>query len=118
MRHLIVLIFVLAVTVACGTVSHYGERPDFSKISMGMSQAEVIEAMGKPDDISAQSGVVYLRYTWAPWYDHNGADGNAEDYFVRLIDNKVESFGRMGDFDSTKNPEQTINVNINKSENK
>ena len=116
MRQLIMLIAVFVLTSACGTVSHYGARPDFSKISMGMSQAEVIETMGKPDDMSAQAGTVYLRYTWAPWYDHSGADGNAEDYYVRLIDNKVESFGKVGDFDSTKNPEQTINVNVNKSD--
>jgi hypothetical protein len=96
----------------CGTVSHYGRKPDFSRVSMGMSQQQVIQAMGRPDDMSAQRGLVILRYTHTPWYDHNGADGTGQDYFVRLIDDRVESFGKMGDFDSTKPPEQTINLNI------
>ena len=96
----------------CETPSHYGRKLDFSKISMGMSQQQVVQIMGRPDDISAQRGLVFLRYTHTPWYDHNGADGGAVNYFVRLIDDRVESFGKMGDFDSTKPPEQTINLNI------
>ena len=85
-----------------------------------MSQQEVIEKFGKPEDMAAQDGVVYLNYTWAPWYDHNGADGNKEFYFVRLIDNKVESYGKRGDFDSTQKADSsapTINVNVNNSNN-
>ena len=106
-------IFVLIFTLfSCGTTSHWGKRPDFSSISVGMSQQEVIEILGKPDDMAAKDGIVYLNYIYTPWYDHNGADGNAKHYYVRLIDNKVDSYGRRGDFDSTKNPEQTINVNI------
>ncbi len=104
----------------CGTVTHYGERPDFTQIAIGMSQQEVIEKFGKPEDMAAQNGVVYLNYTWAPWYDHNGADGNKEFYFVRLIDNKVESYGKRGDFDSTQKADSsapTINVNVNNSNN-
>jgi hypothetical protein len=97
----------------CGTPSHYGRKPDFSKISMRMSQQQVIQIMGKPDEMSAQNGVMVLRYTYTPWYDHSGADGCGVDYFVRLIDDRVESFGKMGDFDSTKPPEQTINLNVN-----
>lgn len=96
----------------CGTASHYGRRPDFSVISMGMSQQSVIQALGRPDDMSAQQGMVYLKYAYTPWYDHNGADGNKEDYYVRLINDRVESFGKVGDFDSVKPPEQTINLNI------
>lgn len=112
MKFLIALLFAL-ITSACGTVTHYGSRPDFSQINIGMSQQEVISALGKPEDISAQGGMVYLTYTWAPWYDHNGADGNKEYYFVRLIDNEVESYGKRGDFDSKKPPESTININVN-----
>lgn len=119
MKKYLVLFVVSYVLIACGTVTHYAKRPDFSLISMGMSQQKVIEALGKPEDISAQSGVVYLTYTYAPWYDHDGADGNKEFYFVRLINDKVESYGKKGDFDSTKPPEQTININVNeKSESK
>ena len=109
----IISIIALSIIIsACGTTSHYGKRPDFSSINIGMPQKEVIEQLGKPDDMAAKNGTVYLNYIYTPWYDHNGADGNAEHYFVRLVNNKVDSFGRRGDFDSIKNPEQTINVNI------
>ena len=104
-----ILMFLVFIS-GCETVTHYAHRPDFSLISMGMTQHEVIEVMGPPETIAAQEGRVYLFYTYAPWYDHSGADGGKESYFVRLIDSKVESFGRKGDFDSTK-PE-TIRVEI------
>ena len=108
-------IFLLLVFIsACGTTSHYGKRPDFSKVAVGMSQKQVVDTLGKPDDMAAKDGTVYLNYIYTPWYDHNGADGSGEYYFVRLVGNKVDSFGRRGDFDSTKNPEQTININIKK----
>ena len=106
---MLILLWLLVVT-GCGTVTHLSYRPDFSLVSLGMSQQEVIGAMGRPETIAAQNGRVYLLYTYAPWYDHNGVDGGKENYFVRLIDNKVESFGRKGDFDSTK-PE-TIRIEL------
>ena len=115
MKIMTALILAIMLT-GCAGVSHVGARPNFSEISIGMSQQEVIEKLGKPEDLAAQGGVVYLNYTHAPWYDHDGADGNATKYFVRLVDDKVESFGKLGDFDSTKPPEQTINVNVNKDD--
>jgi S1-C subfamily serine protease len=83
--------------VGCNTVTHLGKRPDFSKISMGMPQSQVVEIMGKPESIHAQNGMVFLIYTFAEWYDHNGADGTKVTYFVRLIEDKVESYGEKGD---------------------
>ena len=109
---LICVLFISAFLTACGTTSHYGKRPNFSQISMGVSQAEIIQILGKPDDMSAIDGTVYLNYIYTPWYDHNGADGKAEHYFVRLVGDKVDSFGRKGDFNTTKDPEQTININV------
>ncbi len=43
-----------------------------------------------------------------------------QDFFVRIVDGKVESFGRRGDFDSTKVPESktTLDVNIKNKETK
>lgn len=107
------ILFCLLIVSGCNPVTHLSHRPDFSLVSMGMSQQDVIGVMGSPETIAAQNGRVYLLYTYAPWYDHNGADGGKESYFVRLIDNKVESFGRKGDFDSTK-PE-TIRIEIDSS---
>lgn len=110
-KGMLLTVTLLALT-GCGTVTHVGAKPDFSTISTGMSQQEVIAELGKPEEIAATDGTTYLRYSWSPWYDHDGADGNKQDYFVRLVDGKVDSFGRVGDFDSTRYPEQTINVNV------
>ena len=85
---LICVLFISVFLTACGTTSHYGKRPNFSQISIGISQAEVIQILGKPDDMSAIDGTVYLNYIHTTWYDHNGADGNAEHYFVRLVGDK------------------------------
>ena len=109
MKYLTMLIALML--IGCGTVTHLSYRPDFSLVEIGMSQQEVVSVMGKPETIAAHKGrVVYLLYTYAPWYDHNGADGGKENYFVRLVDNKVDSFGKKGDFDST-NPE-TIRIEL------
>jgi hypothetical protein len=39
--------------------------------------------------------------------------GEEDDFFVRFKEGVVESYGRVGDFDSTNVPEATINVNTN-----
>jgi hypothetical protein len=107
----ILLLSAAILSVGCGTVTHYAKRPDFSQISIGMSQQQVLAIMGKPEDIAAEKGTVYLNFSYAPWYDHSGADGHKELYFVRLLNDKVDSFGHKGDFDTTKNP--TVDININ-----
>ena len=35
--------------------------------------------------------------------------------YIRIIDGCVESYGRLGDFDSTKVPETTLNLKIDSS---
>ena len=42
--------------------------------------------------------VMYIHETW---------------YYVRFINGIVDSFGREGDFDSTKDPKETLDININ-----
>jgi len=86
-----------------------------NKLSLGMTKSQVIEAMGNPDSTSAQGGAEYLKYNlWRDFWDRRPGD-YSDGYFVRLMNGKVESYGRMGDFDSTKVPEtkQTIDLNIN-----
>lgn len=74
-----------------------------NKISVGMTKEEVVAAIGEPVSKAAQGGAEIFRYhlstpeqiMWTGGYD---------EYFVRFVAGRVESFGRMGDFDSTKNP--------------
>lgn len=78
-----------------------------------MDKTQVIHAMGEPTSTAAQNGSEIFKYNLYKginplFYDDTRPP---RDYFVRFIDNKVESFGEVGDFDSTKDP--TINVNLN-----
>jgi hypothetical protein len=85
-----------------------------NNISLGMTKPEVIKKLGRPASTSAQSGVEYMNYKLSETGDDEFL-GTYTPYFVRIVDGKVESYGRMGDFDSTKVPESksTIDLNIN-----
>jgi hypothetical protein len=39
---------------------------------------------------------------------------SSREYFVRLDGGRVESYGQLGDYNSTKNPTNDINLNIKK----
>ena len=89
-----------------GTPSRtFKTRPDFSKIDVGMTKAQVLAILGEPEENKAQASVSYIVY-----WDCVTSGFTVDKYFVRFIGGKVESFGSMGDFDSTKDP--TLNINI------
>ena len=67
--------------------------------------------MGTPTSTSAQANTEYLVYNLISGYD-NGFAVNT-NYFVRFVNGKVESYGKLGDFDSAKNPAVDINANVN-----
>lgn len=106
---LAVITVVLGLVTGCSTTNSGFRNPDLSKISVGMTKAQVIAALGKPDTAATQSQTEYLEYGWdSPW---DGRIAPAEFYYVRLVRGLVESYGRKGDFDSTKNPALDLNVN-------
>lgn len=83
--------------------------PKMNRLSVGMAKQEVVSAMGQPVSTAAPGGgIEILRYelqnTDQVWW------GGRTPYFVRLVNGKVDSYGRLGDFDSTKDP--TVNLNI------
>lgn len=88
------------------TTSHHGSRPDLAALRVGKTQQDVYATIGKPAKVATSGNVVYLQYGWDSPFD--GRIGATEEYFVRLVDGMVESFGEKGDFDSTKDP--TINI--------
>ena len=88
-----------------------------------MTKSEVIGIMGQPQSVSAKDGMEYLLYTLGEGLKlGNDPFGRTKIipernlYYIRFRAGIVDSFGRVGDFDSTKIPEtkQTIDVNINK----
>ena len=68
-----------------------------------MDKETVIRTLGEPNTTAAQGNTQYLKYIMA-------GEGGKAFYFIRLVNGKVEAYGRDGDFDSTKDP--TIKVNV------
>ena len=89
-----ILLMVVALLVAgCATADK------LNAVQLGMSEADVIGILGSPKSTSAQGSTEYMNYDF---YDHKNNVGFPVPHFVRLIDGRVESFGKTGDFDSTK----------------
>jgi outer membrane protein assembly factor BamE (lipoprotein component of BamABCDE complex) len=100
--------FVLAVMVllsACATAGR------INRVSLGMTKEEVISVMGNPVSTSANGDTEFLSYRLSETADEAFA-GVVRPYFIRVKNGKVDSYGRAGDFNSTKDP--TVNVNLNK----
>jgi hypothetical protein len=74
-----------------------------NQLSLGMTKQQVIEVMGQPNYIAAAKDMEYLRYDLYPPPPYYTA-ATKDAYYVRLKLGMVESFGRVGDFDSTKDP--------------
>jgi len=97
MRALIWIVMISVITVGCATAGK------ISGVHIGMQKQEVIAVMGNPVSISAQGRSEYLKYSLSETED-DVLYGITRPYYVRLIDGRVESYGRTGDFDSTKTP--------------
>ncbi len=92
--------------VGCTTTSD-----SMTDISMGMTKGEVIKLLGKPDSVSATNGVEYMTYTLRTETSFTrNTWGYQGQYFVRLLNGRVDAYGKVGDFDTTKDP--TLNINI------
>jgi len=80
-------------------------------LTIGMTKAEVTAKMGEPTSTRARGTTEILVYNLnhtsyrPPLLDPS----ELPEYFVKLVDGRVESFGKVGDFDSTKDP--TVNIN-------
>jgi len=99
-------VFVLLLCLGlCGCASAH----KINSISLGMSKEDVIKTMGRPVSTSATEGTEYLNYKLAETSDDDFL-GRYTPYYVSIRDGKVVSYGRTGDFDSTKDPTQVIKV--------
>jgi len=75
----------------CGSVA-----AKLNDIHIGMTKAEVIGILGKPDTTSAQANIEYLTYYLETESSSRfGYTGTDRPYMVRLVEGKVESFGRF-----------------------
>lgn len=63
-----------------------------NRLQLGMTEEQVVDAIGKPNSTSSRENVVLLKYQLRPsgWW--------STAYYVRLQDGKVDAFGQVGDF--------------------
>jgi len=98
-------LFLLLYLGLCGCLTM---ATKINSISLGMNKEEVIKKMGNPVSTSAKENTEYLSYLLGESSD--GIIGYPIPYYVCLRDGKVVSYGRKGDFDSTKDPTQVIKI--------
>jgi hypothetical protein len=62
-----------------------------NKLRIGMSKDQVVAVLGQPDSTSAQANIEYMTY----YLSNDSSYGRDQPYMVRLVEGKVESFGRF-----------------------
>jgi len=81
----------LSLVFACFLLGGCVSSEQLNDIKIGMTKDQVIAVLGKSDSMSAQANVEYLTY----FLDAPGLSGREQPYMVRLVNGKVESFGRF-----------------------
>jgi hypothetical protein len=87
MKPKIIALTVLVVALLSGCTT----ADKLNNIHIGMTKDQVITLLGTPDSTSAQANVEYLTY----YLEGNPDYGRDQPYMVRVVDGKVESFGRI-----------------------
>ena len=106
MKRLIASITLALLLAGCATAHK------LSSVQIGMTKDDVVRVIGNPTSVSVQGETEYLNYALSET-DDDAFVGRTTPYYVRLINGKVESYGRKGDFDSTKTP--TVRIESDQS---
>jgi hypothetical protein len=85
MKSMAIALFASLLLAGCQTSSA------LNNIHIGMSKSEVQSLLGTPDSTSAQANVEYMTY----YLTSDAGYGRDQPYMVRLVNGKVESFGRF-----------------------
>jgi hypothetical protein len=108
-------VLIAGLVAGCATSSK-----NLNKVSVGMTKAEVIQVLGQPESTRANRGVEFLIYSLREGISKPGTTivpiSIEGQYFVKLVDGRVESYGRVGDFDSTKPFETKHEIDLNVKE--
>jgi hypothetical protein len=84
-----IIVVILSVAFLFGCA---GSQQKMNSLKIGMTKQEVIEAIGEPNLTSASGKLEYLKYRI------NVGLVYSDEYFVRLLDGKVDAYGQRGDF--------------------
>ncbi len=97
MKYLIAALFTSALLAGCVTAT----ANKISGVQLGMTKEAVVRVMGNPTSTSAQGGSEYLNFDLSET-NNEAFIGWTKPYYVHLKNGKVESYGRDGDFGSTR----------------
>lgn len=89
MKHYRIIVIFLSVAFLLGCAAGSGQK--MNSLKLGMTKQAVIEAIGAPSSSSAIKNVEYLKYGCNTVF-------YSDEYYVRLLDGKVEAYGKKGDF--------------------
>src|SRR5580658_5153113 len=78
-------VLIVVLLAGCATAEKLND------VHIGMTKDQVIALLGTPDSTSAQANVEYLTY----YLEGDPDYGRDRPYMVRMVDGRVESFGRM-----------------------
>jgi hypothetical protein len=81
----------LASLVIIGLLVGCNSAAQLNNVRIGMTKDQVLAMLGTPDSTSAQANVEYLTY----YLEGDSEYGRDRPYMVRVVDGKVESFGRF-----------------------
>ena len=104
MKSLLVLIVGAMLLVGCAT----SKSLNLISISIGMDKQKVITLHGEPFRVAAIDGLEYFIYRGfdKELFKPNGF--MVYEAFIRFKDGKVDAYGRLDDFDSTRHKELLI----------
>jgi hypothetical protein len=79
-------------TAGLAAVLLLGCSSQMNNVKLGMTQDQVVQAVGSPSSTSAMGNILVMKYQLcSDWIF-------TDRYYVRLTDGKVDAFGRVGDF--------------------
>ena len=101
------------VVLFTGCVVLPSKRVSFNDIKIGMPRDEAVAILGKPHRASATSNVESLYYNESALYIGVFGIGKVKEanreYELRLVDGKVESFGKVGEHSGEAKPKKEDN---------
>ena len=102
MKHLLITIAAV-VLVGCASTKSLN-----ISVSIGMDKQEVVSLQGEPFRVAAMDGSEYFIYRGfdKELFKPNGF--MVYEAFIRFKDGKVDAYGRLDDFDSTRHKELLI----------
>lgn len=81
---------VMCSLLVLGLTACVSSSAKLNSVHLGMAKSELVQRLGEPQNRSGQGNTEYLTY-----YLTNDDRASGQPYMVRLIDGKVESFGRF-----------------------